>query len=80
MRRWALQHPSGTTLRVRYDPQHPDAAVPDAIELPGSGAQASDDLKATLVFSILCLIVISIDRSLQGRTGAQETNGPEAAG
>jgi Protein of unknown function (DUF3592) len=80
MRRWASQHPSGTTLRVRYDPQHPDTAVPDAVELPGSGPQASNDLKATLVFSILSLIVISIDRFLQGRTGALEQKEPGAAG
>ena len=67
MRGWASQHAPGSTLRVRYDPQHPATAVPEARELPASGPEAPGDLKAFLVFSILFISLISIDRSLQQR-------------
>jgi len=71
MRRWASQHPPGTMLCVRYDPQHPEAAVPNAMAMPGSEPQAPDDLKATLVLSILSLSLISINRFSLRKAGTE---------
>jgi hypothetical protein len=61
IRRWTTQHPPGTSLIVRYDPEHHDSVVPDAAEnMPESGPQAPDDLKGiilSLVLSGACMTV-----------------------
>ncbi len=62
MRRWSSQHPPGTTLLIRYDPQHRDSVAlnPDANDMPESGPQVPGDLKALLLFSFLSMALIAI--------------------
>jgi hypothetical protein len=68
MHRWAAQHPPGTSLVVRYDPQHHDTVVPDtAGDMPESGPQAPDDLKGILVFLVLSAACITIGRLRERR-------------
>jgi hypothetical protein len=67
MRSWVSQHPPDTSLPVRYDPQHHDTAVPDAGDMPESGPQVLDDLKAILLFLLLSIACITIGRVLQRR-------------
>jgi hypothetical protein len=62
MRTWAAQHPPGTSLLVRYDPQHHDRIIPDAGAMPGSEPQVPDDLKGTILFFILTTACIIIGR------------------
>ena len=67
MRRWASRHPPGTPLPIRYDPQHHNIVVPEAGDMPDSGPQALDDLKAVLLFSALAVILVILGRLLQRR-------------
>jgi len=68
VRRWAAQHPPGTSLLVRYDPQHYDTVVPDtAGDMPESGPQAPDDLKGLLLFLVLSVVCITMGRVLERR-------------
>jgi uncharacterized protein DUF3592 len=74
MRRWASQHPPGTSLSIRYDPQHPGNIVPDAGTMPGSEPQAEQDLGLTLLFMLLSAACMTIGRVLQCRQ--EESNMP----
>ena len=68
MRKWASQHPPGTSLVVRYDPQHHDIVVPDtAGDMPESGPRARDDLKGILLFLVLSGACITIGRWVERR-------------
>jgi Protein of unknown function (DUF3592) len=67
MRRWASRHPPGTSLPIRYDPQLHTTVVLEAGDMPESGPQAPDDLKAILLFSALSITLIIIGRWLQHR-------------
>lgn len=67
MRRWASRHPPGTSLPIRYDPQHHNIVVPEAGDMPDSGPQAQDDLEAILFFSALAVILVILGRLLQRR-------------
>src|SRR6266851_3018523 len=51
MYRWASQHPPGTPLPIRYDPEHHDTIVPDAGDMPETGSQVLGDLQMLLIFS-----------------------------
>jgi hypothetical protein len=75
MRRWASQHPPGTSLSIRYDPQHPGNIVPDAGTMPGSEPQAEQDLGLTLLFMLLSAACMTIGRVLQSRR--EESNMPD---
>jgi len=80
MRRWAAQHPPGTSLLVRYDPEHPDTVVPDAAgDMPESRRQVPDDLKGILLFLVLSGACITIGRLRERRllkpNEANATNG-----
>ncbi len=65
MRGWASQHQPGTSLPVRYDPQHHNTVVPDAGDMPESGTQVPDDLKTILIFVPLSIAFVTIGRVLQ---------------
>jgi hypothetical protein len=65
MRRWASRHPPGTLLPIRYDLEHPNTVVPDAGDMPESGPQVPDDLKAILLASALSIILLTIDRVIE---------------
>jgi Protein of unknown function (DUF3592) len=65
MRGWASQHPPGTPLPVRYDPQHPKTVVPDGGDMPQSGPQALDDLKLSLLFLLVSIALVTAGRMLQ---------------
>jgi len=67
MRRWASQHLPGTSLLVRYDPQHHNIIVPAAGDMPESGPQTPDDMKMVLIFLLLSIALFTIGRLLQSR-------------
>jgi hypothetical protein len=67
MRRWASQHPPGTSLSIRYDPQHPSHIVPDAGTMPGSEPQEEQDLGLTLLFMFLSAACMTIGRVLPSK-------------
>jgi hypothetical protein len=75
MRRWAAQHPPGTSLPIRDDPDHYNIVVPETGDMPETGSQVPADLKAILIFSILSIILIIIGRSLQRRQGTTNKAG-----
>src|ERR1017187_718063 len=68
MRNWATQHPPGSSLPVRYAPQHHNTVVPDAAgDMPELGPLAPDDLKITLILSVLSIALLTIGRVRQRR-------------
>jgi hypothetical protein len=67
MRRWASRHPPGTSLPIRYDPQHHNIVVADAADMPESGPQAPGDLKMILVFVLPSIALLTTSRMLQRR-------------
>jgi len=67
MRRWASQHPPGTPLPIRYDPEHHNTVILDAGDMPETGSQARGDLQMLLIFSALSVTLIAIGRVLQRR-------------
>jgi Protein of unknown function (DUF3592) len=67
MRKWASRHPPGTSLPIRYDPQHHDTVVPDAGDMPESGPQVPDDLKMILIFLVPSITLVTTGRMLQRR-------------
>ena len=73
MRRWASQHPPGTSLSIRYDPQHPGNIVPDAGTMPGSEPQAEQDLGLTVPFMFLSAACMTVGRVLQSRREESNT-------
>lgn len=79
MRRWASQHQPGTSLPVRYDPQHRNKVVPDAGDMPESGTQVPDDQKMILIFLLPSVALITVSRMLQRQppmkaSSAQDTS------
>jgi hypothetical protein len=67
MYRWASQHPPGTALPIRYDPQHRNTVVLDAGDMPESGSQVPGDLNMLLIFSALSGTLIAVGRMLRSR-------------
>jgi hypothetical protein len=68
MHRWASQHPPGTTLFIRYDPEHPATAVPDTVSgMPESGPQVPEDVKGILLFMLLSLAAFTAARWFRPR-------------
>jgi hypothetical protein len=68
MRRWTARHPPGSSLVVRYDPEHHDTVVPDTAEdMPKSEPQVPDDLKGVLLFLVLSATCITMGRLLERR-------------
>jgi hypothetical protein len=69
MRKWVSQHQPGTSLAIRYNPQHHDIVVPDAGDMPESGPEAPDDLKMFFLFLLPSMGLITAGRALQRRQG-----------
>ena len=67
MRKWASQHPPGTPLPIRYDPQHQNMVVLDGGNMPESGSQVPGDWQMLLIFSVLSVTLVAIGRVLRGR-------------
>ena len=67
MYHWASQHPPGTLLPIRYDPDHHDTVVPDAGDMPETGSQVPGDWQMLLIFSVLSVALITIGRVLRRR-------------
>ena len=67
MYRWTSQHPPGTPLPIRYDPDHHDTVVPDAGDMPETGSQVPGDWQMLLLFSALSATLIAIGRVLRSR-------------
>jgi hypothetical protein len=71
MRRWASRHPPGTSLPIRYDPQHHNTIVPDAGDMPESGPQVSDDWKTILIFLLASIALVTTGRVLRAQAGSK---------
>ena len=85
MREWASRHQPGTSLMVRYDPQHRDNVVPsmgsksgsdsgpnaekDTGDMPETGSQLLDDRNMFFIFFLSSISLIAISRVLQRRQG-----------
>jgi hypothetical protein len=67
MYRWDSQHPPGSPLPLRYDPQHHNMVVLDGGDMPESGSQVPGDLQMLLIFSVLSVTLLAIGRVLQRR-------------
>ena len=67
MYRWVSQHPPGTSLPIRYDPERRDTVVPGAGNMPQTGSQFPEDLQTLLIFSVLSITLIVIGRTLRSR-------------
>jgi hypothetical protein len=67
MYRWASQHPPGTPLPLRFDPQQHNMVVLDGGDMPQSGSQVPGDLQMLLIFLVLSVTLITIGRVLQRR-------------
>lgn len=67
MYRWASQHPPGTPLPLRFDPQHHNTVVLYGGDMPESGSQVPGDLQILLIFSVVSVTLITIGRVLQRR-------------
>ena len=67
MYRWASQHPPGTPLPLRFDPQHHNMVVLDGGDMPESGSQVPGDLQILLIFLVLSVTLITIGHVLQRR-------------
>jgi uncharacterized protein DUF3592 len=67
MYQWASQHPPGTPLPIRYNPEHHDTIMPDAGDMPETGSQVAGDLQMLLIFSVLSVALITIGRALRIR-------------
>lgn len=67
MRRWVSRHPPGTSLPIRYDPRNPKKVVLDAKDMPESGPQVPDDLRAVLLLSTVSASLILVSRLLRRR-------------
>jgi len=65
MYRWVSQHPPGTLLPLRYDPQHHNMVVLDGGDMPEAGSQVPEDLQMLLIFSVLSVTLITIGHLLQ---------------
>ena len=72
MYQWVSQHPAGTPLPIRYDPEHHGAVVPDAGNMPETGSQVLGDLQMLLLFSVLSITWTIIGRVL--RRWREESN------
>ena len=77
MRKWTSQHPSGTPLPIRYDPDHNNIAVPDMGAMPESGTQVQSDVKSVLFFFILSIILLTVGRRTSAGRDANETSNSE---
>ena len=67
MYRWASQHPPGTPLPLRFDPQHHNMVVLGGGDMPESGSQLTGDLQILLIFLVLSVTLITTGRVLQRR-------------
>lgn len=68
MREWVSRHGPGSSMPVRYDPQHPEMVVADGGDMPESGPQVPDDLMAVALLSLLSVVLITAGRALQSRS------------
>ena len=71
MYQWASQHPPGTPLPLRYDPQHHNMVVSDGGNMPASGSQVPGDWQMLLIFSVLSVTLIAIGRVLRRQIASQ---------
>jgi len=67
MYRWVSQHPPGTSLPIRYDPQHHDTVAPVPGDMPMSGSEVPGDLEGTLIFSVLSGTLLTIAHVVKPR-------------
>lgn len=62
MQRWVDAHPERTSIKVRYDPAHPDKAVPVATDMPRGGPRTPNNLKLLGICALSCVVLLTIAR------------------
>jgi hypothetical protein len=64
MSQWVTNHPSGSTIVVRYNPTDPKTAVLTATDMPDAGPRTPNNLRLLLISSVACVGLLSIARRL----------------
>jgi len=60
MDQWANDHPSGSTIVVRYDPTNPKTAIPACDYMPNGGPRIRANLVLLLIFSAASVSLLTI--------------------
>ncbi len=60
MNQWVSDHPSGSTIVIRYDPTDPKAAIPARDYMPNGGPRTGYNLRFLLVCSTACVSLLTI--------------------
>jgi hypothetical protein len=64
MGQWVTNHPSGSTIVVRYNPTDPKTAVLTATDMPDAGPRTPNNLRLLLISSVACVGLLTIARRL----------------
>lgn len=64
MRAWVGRHPAGTSMVVRYDPNHPTTVVLTETDMPSAGPRTPNNLKLLLIASAASAALVTIARRL----------------
>jgi Protein of unknown function (DUF3592) len=62
MQEWVDEHPQGTTIKVHYDPGHPQKALIFENGMPLGGPRTPDNLKLLGIFAVSCVVMVAIAR------------------
>lgn len=67
MDRWVNNHPTGSTVVVRYDPAQPKTAILARDDMPYGGSRTPGNLRVVETFSIGCVSLLAIAMLLRRR-------------
>ncbi len=70
MNQWADDHPSGSSVVIRYNPTDPSVAMPATDYMPNAGPRTRFDLLFLLVLSSACVGLLTIVRLFRRRTAS----------
>jgi hypothetical protein len=68
MNQWADEHPSGSTIMVRYDPGNPLTAIPAPDYMPNGGPRTRYNLLFLLACFFACVSLLTIAKLARRRT------------
>jgi hypothetical protein len=77
---WAGEHPSGSSVDIRYDPSRPNRATFAAPELSSSAGRIRTDLVMMSVAAVACAALLTLARCLMARGRAAPPADDAAAG
>jgi hypothetical protein len=70
MQDWVDQHPEGSSIRVHYDPAHPEKAVQVETDMPRGGPQTQNNLKLLEFFAASFVVMVIVARMARPRRDA----------